>query len=149
MITLIVNHLLGPSRGLKAARAAVFPSVRWQRCQFHLSQNAQNYAPKKSMRSEIGEVMREIFNSPTLEIALEMKRRAVEKYKTKAPEFAKWLDEHVEEGLTVFRLPKEHRKRLRTSNGIERVNHEIKRRTRLAVLFFYIYYLIFWRIRYL
>ncbi len=45
------------------------------------------------MRQEIGEVMREIFNSPTLEIAQEMKRRAVEKYHKRAPEFAKWLEE--------------------------------------------------------
>lgn len=59
--------------------------------------------------------MREIFNSPTYEIAQEMKRRAIEKYKTRAPEFAKWLEDNIEEGLTIYRLPKEHRKRLRTS----------------------------------
>ena len=87
------------------------------------------------MKVEIAEVMREIFNSPTLEMALEMKRRAVAKYQKKAPEFAKWLDENVEEGLTVFQFPKEHWKKIRTSNGIERVNREIKRRTRVAVLF--------------
>jgi len=121
--------------GLKNARAAVFPSVLWQRCQFHLSQNAQAYAPKKSMRFEIGEVMREIFSSPTLEIALDMKRRAIEKYQKRAPEFSKWLEENIDEGLTVYQFPKEHRKKLRTSNGMERVNREIKRRTRVAVLF--------------
>ncbi len=121
--------------GLKNARMAVFPSVPWQRCQFHLSQNAQSYAPKRSMKSEIAEVMREIFNSPKLEMALEMKRQAIEKYKKRAPEFAKWLEENVDEGLTIFQFPQEHRRKLRTSNGIERVNREIKRRTRVAVLF--------------
>ena len=121
--------------GMKAARMAVFPSVPWQRCQFHLSQNAQSYAPKRSMRPEIAEVMREIWNSPTLEMAMEMKRRAVEKYRKRAPEFAKWLDANADEGLTVFQFPKGHWKKLRTSNGIERVNKEIKRRTRVAVLF--------------
>lgn len=121
--------------GLKKARMSVFPSVPWQRCQFHLCQNAQSYAPKKSMRTEIAEVMREIFNSPTLEIAQEMKRRAIEKYTKKAPEFAKWLEENVDEGLTVYQFPKEHWKKIRTSNGMERVNREIKRRTRVAVLF--------------
>lgn len=99
---------------------AVFPSVPWQRCQFHLSQNAQSYAPKKSMR---------------LEIAQEMKRRAIEKYSKKAPEFVKWLEENIDEGLTVYRFPREHWKKIRTSNGMERVNREIKRRTRVAVLF--------------
>lgn len=121
--------------GMKNARIAAFPSVPWQRCQFHLAQNAQSYSPRKSTRVEIAEVMREIFNSPTLEMALEMKRRAVEKYQKRAPEFAKWLELNVDEGLTVYQFPKEHRKKLRTSNGIERVNKEIKRRTRVAVLF--------------
>ena len=121
--------------GLKNARRTVFPSVPWQRCQFHMAQNAQAYVPKKSMRLEIAETMREIFNSPTLEMAKEMTRRAVEKYKKRAPEFAKWLEGNIEEGLTVYQFPKEHWKRIRTSNGMERVNKEIKRRTRVAVLF--------------
>jgi len=121
--------------GMKKARKAVFPSVPWQRCQFHLCQNAQSYAPKKSMRGEIAETMREIFNSPTLEMAREMKRIAIQKYEKSAPEFTQWLEENIEEGLTVFQFPKEHRKKLRTSNGIERVNREIKKRTRVAVLF--------------
>lgn len=121
--------------GLRKARMAVFPSVPWQRCQFHLSQNAQSYAPKKSMRLEIGETMREIFNSPTIEMAREMIKRAIDKYKKRAPEFAKWLEENIEEGLTIHQLPKGHWRKLRTSNGMERVNKEIKRRTRVAVLF--------------
>lgn len=121
--------------GLRKARMAVFPSVPWQRCQFHLSQNAQSYAPKKSMRLEIGETMREIFNSPTIEMAREMIKRAIDKYKKRAPEFTKWLEENIEEGLTIHQLPKGHWRKLRTSNGMERVNKEIKRRTRVAVLF--------------
>ena len=121
--------------GLKNARKATLPSVPWQRCQFHLSQNAQSYVPKKAMRAEIAEVMRGIFNSPTLEMAQEMKRQMIEKYRKKAPEFARWLEENVDEGLTVFQFPPEHRRKLRTSNGMERVNREVKRRTRVAVLF--------------
>lgn len=121
--------------GMRAARMSVFPSVPWQRCQFHLAQNAQSYAPRKSMKAEIAETMREIMHSPTLDMALEMKRRATEKYAKRAPEFAKWLEKNVDEGLTVFQFPKEHWKKIRTSNGIERVNREIKRRTRVAVLF--------------
>lgn len=121
--------------GMKTARTAIFPSIPWQRCQFHLAQNAQSYAPKKSMRSEIAEAIRDIFNSPTLEMAREMVRRVAEKYQKKAPEFVKWLEENVEEGLTVFQFPREHWKKIRTSNGVERVNREIKRRTRVAVLF--------------
>lgn len=121
--------------GLKSARMAVFPAIPWQRCQFHLAQNAQGYAPRKSMKLEIAETVRDIFNSPTLDMALEMKRRAIAKYEKRAPEFTKWLEENIEEGLTVFQFPKEHSKKIRTSNGMERVNREIKRRTRVAVLF--------------
>lgn len=121
--------------GLGKARCTVFPSVPWQRCQFHLAQNAQSYAPKKSMKGEIAETMRAIFASPTLDLAREMVRRAVTKYSKKAVAFAKWLEENIEEGLTVYAFPQEHWKKLRTSNGIERVNKEIRRRTRVAVLF--------------
>lgn len=121
--------------GMRNARVAVFPSVPWQRCQFHLAQNAQAYAPKKSMRGEIAETLREIFNSPTLSMAREMKRLAIERYQKRAPEFAKWLEENIEEGLTVYQFPQEHRKKIRTSNGMERLNKEVKRRTRVAVLF--------------
>ena len=121
--------------GMKSARKAVFPSIPWQRCQFHLAQNAQSYAPKKSMREEIAQVMREIFNCPNIEMARDMVKRTVEKYQKKAPEFAKWLEGNIEEGLTVYQFPQEHRKKIRTSNGIERLNREIKRRTRVAVLF--------------
>jgi len=121
--------------GMRKARQAIFPSVPWQRCQFHLAQNAQAYAPKKSMRGEIADTMREIFNSPNGDMAREMKRQAIERYKKRAPEFAKWLEENIEEGLTAYQFPKEHWKKIRTSNGIERVNQEIKRRTRIAVLF--------------
>jgi transposase-like protein len=121
--------------GMRAARNAVFPSVPWQRCQFHLAQNAQAYAPRKSMRQEIAETVRDIFNSPALEIARELIRRAVEKYHKRAPEFVKWLEENIEEGLTIYQVPREHWRKMRTANGIERVNREIRRRTRVAVLF--------------
>jgi transposase-like protein len=87
------------------------------------------------MRAEIAQVMRDIFNSPTLKIAKEMKNKAIEKYRKKAPAFANWLENNVDEGLMVYQYPQEHWKKIRTSNGIERVNREIKKRTKVAVLF--------------
>ena len=53
------------------------------------------------------------------EIARAMKRAAIQKYEKSASEFAKWLEENIEEGLTVYRFPKEHRRKLRTSNGMK------------------------------
>ena len=121
--------------GMRAARRAVFPSVKWQRCQFHMAQNAQSYAPKKPMQTELGEAVRRIFQSSDYETAQEQKRKCIEKYKESAPEFVKWVEDSIEEGLTCFSCPQEHRKKIRTVNGLERLNKEIRRRTRVATLF--------------
>lgn len=121
--------------GMRAARRAVFPSVKWQRCQFHMALNAQSYAPKKSMKEELGEAVRRIFQSPDYEAAQEQKRKCIEKYKEAAPEFVIWLENNVEEGLTHFSFPEQHRKKIRTVNGVERLNKEIRRRTRVVTLF--------------
>lgn len=121
--------------GLKAALRKVFPSVKWQRCQFHLCQNAQGYVAKKSMRGEIALAMKRIFNSFSLEEAHSLIRQTVKQFEKTAPEFTSWLEANVEEGLTCYEFPVSHQKKIRTSNGLERVNREIKRRTRVAVLF--------------
>jgi len=121
--------------GLSAARRAIFPSVPWQRCQFHLAQNAQAYAPNPTMRSEIAQALRDIYNCPSLELAQAQLKRTVEFYSKRAPKFAAWLEANAEEGFTVYQLPRAHWKRLRTSNLVERVNREVKRRTRVATLF--------------
>ena len=121
--------------GMKAARRAVFPSVKWQRCQFHMAQNAQSYAPKKTMKEELGEAVRQIFHSPDYDTAQLMKRRVIEKYKETASQFVEWLEDNIEEGLTCFSFPEKHRKKIRTSNVIERLNREIKRRTKVVTLF--------------
>jgi len=121
--------------GLKAARMSVYPSVPWQRCQFHLAQNAQAYAPKVTMRLEIAQAMRDIFNAPGHEEARRQVKLAVDRYAKAAPEFAEWLEDNIEEGLTVFSFPRGLWKKLRTSNMLENLNREIRRRTRLANLF--------------
>ena len=121
--------------GLAAARKAVFPSVPWQRCQFHMSQNAQNYAPNKEMRFHISEAMREVFNCTTMRSIEEKKKDIIERFKKPAPEFVNWFEGNINEGLTCLQFPREHWKRIRTSNCLERVNREIKRRTRVAMLF--------------
>ena len=121
--------------GMRAARRAVFPSIKWQRCQFHMAQNAQSYALKKTMQSDLGDAVRRIFQSPDYETAQEQKRKCIEKYKESAPEFVKWVEDNIEEGLTCFNFPQEHRKKIRTVNGLERLNKEVRRRTKVATLF--------------
>lgn len=122
-------------QGLAAARQACFPSVPWQRCQFHLQQNAMQYVPKVSMRSSVSAELRQILQAPTLDLAEALLRAMVAKYSKTAPELSAWLEENVVQSLTVLSLPIEHRARMRTSNSLERVNQEIKRRTRVARIF--------------
>jgi len=121
--------------GLKAARKAVFTGVPWQRCQFHLQQNAMQYVPRVSLRKEVAEDIRTIFNMPDREAAEAYLRKTVEKYALIAPKLADWMEVNLLEGFTVFSFPRAHQKRLRTSNYLERLNQEIKRRTRVVRLF--------------
>lgn len=121
--------------GLKAARKAVFPSVTWQRCQFHLQQNAQSYVPHHSMKKTVAADIRSIFNAPDENEAKRLLGHFIERYETTAPKLASWAESALPEGFSVFDLPDSHRKRMRTSNVLERINKEIKRRTRVATLF--------------
>ena len=121
--------------GLAAARKAVFPSVPWQRCQFHLQQNAQAHVPRLDLRSVVAADIRSIFNCSDLESAQARLKERVAFYSKSAPKLAAWMEQNLPEGFTVYVLPEPHRRRLRTSNAIERVNQELKRRTRVASLF--------------
>ena len=121
--------------GLKAARQAVFGAVPWQRCQFHLQQNAQAYVPRKEMQTEVAADLRTIFNAPNRATADAYLAKTVQKYAKTAAKLADWLEQNVPEGLTVFAFPAAHQRRLRTSNGLERLNRELDRRTTVVSIF--------------
>ena len=121
--------------GLKEARKACFPGIAWQRCQFHLMQNALHYVPKVALRTEVSQDLRTVFNAPDRHEADRRLSQLVQKYATTAPDLSAWLETDVPEGLTVFDFPPTHQRRLRTTNMLERLNQEIKRRTRVATLF--------------
>jgi transposase-like protein len=121
--------------GLKAALRTVFPSVPWQRCQYHLQQNAQTYVPKQEMKKEVASEIRAIFNAPDKEDAERLLKKFIDKYETKAPRLASWAEGNLPEGFTVFKFAEEHRVKLRTSNMLERLNKEIRRRTRVVTVF--------------
>lgn len=121
--------------GLKAARRATLPSVPWQRCQFHLQQNAQGYIARVDQREAVGRRIRAIFNAPDRAEAERLLKHAIEAWRTEAPKLADWAEDNLAEGFTVFKFPQGHRVRLRTTNGLERINREIKRRTRVASIF--------------
>ena len=97
--------------GLRAARRAVFPALPWQRCQFHLSQNAQRFARRLEERGEIGQTMRD---SPTLEDAEAMLKRKIQAFAETNQALAQWMEENVREGLTVYAFPRSLHQKIRT-----------------------------------
>ena len=121
--------------GLRAALKARFAGVPWQRCQFHLQQNAMHYVPKIAMRSTLAAELRQVLHAPTRAQADALLKSLAAKHRPAAQELADWLEANVPESLTVLSLPPEHRPRMRTSNAAERLNQEIKRRTRVARVF--------------
>ncbi len=121
--------------GLKAARAAVFPSVPWQRCQVHLQRNAQKYVPREAMKGKVAVDIRAIFNAPDRAEADRLLQKAITTYEKSAPTLSSWLETNICEGLTIFSFPAQHMVRTRTTNVLERLNREIKRRTQVASIF--------------
>jgi transposase-like protein len=121
--------------GLRAARESRFSGIPWQRCQFHLQQNAGKYVPRIAMRAEVAADLRAVFNAPDRAEADRQLGLAVKKHEKSAPKLAAWMESSVPESLAVFAFPPAQRRRLRTSNLLERLSKEIKRRTRVATLF--------------
>ena len=121
--------------GLKAARQAVFGGVAWQRCQFHSQQNAQAHVTRQDKKAEVAADLRAVFAAAERHEAEALLKRAVQKWEPVMPKLAAWMESNVPESLNVFAFPASHRRLLRTTNGVERVNKEIRRRTRVASLF--------------
>jgi len=121
--------------GIKAACSAVFPGVAWQRCQVHLQRNAAGYVPRVEMRKTVARELRDVFNAPSREDAERLLGLMVERHRDQAPRLATWLEDAVPEGFAVFALPVPHRRQLRSTNLIESINSQVRRRTRVASLF--------------
>jgi len=123
--------------GLKAAAGTVLPYAPLQRCQCHFQRNAYHHAPTAALREDTPKRLRAIFNAPDKDAAMRLLSSwTAELYqKNSYKEFASWLESNVPECLNVFAMPEDHRKKLRTTNPIERFNRELKRRTRVVCVF--------------
>jgi len=121
--------------GLRAARVAVLGGIPWQRCQFHWQQNAQAYIPRKEMQSEVAAAIRMIFDAPDRATAEAYLTKVVEKYSTSASRLSEWMITNLPEGLMVFAFPASQRRVLRTTNGVERLHREVRRRARVVSIF--------------
>lgn len=120
--------------GLRDALRREFPSVPWQRCQFHFSRNVSEKAPKKyqaGLRSELNEM----FNSKTLAEAKTVRDRIIADYGDVAPTAIDVLEEGFFDAMAVMALPNYLRKFFRTSNHLERLNRELKRRSNVIGIF--------------
>lgn len=120
--------------GILNAIGKVFPTVPWQRCQFHFSRNITDKAPKKyqtGLRAEL----QELFNCKTIAEARKVRDRIIEDYRDVAESAVVCLDEGFESSMTVMLLPAWLRRFYRTSNQIERLNKEMKRRSKVIGVF--------------
>jgi putative transposase len=121
--------------GLKAATARHFQGAAYQRCQVHYMRNLLGMVGA-SKRKELGADLRAIFAAPAREQALRIASSVAQKWRGKGHEkVSEHIEEHIEECLTCLAFPESHRKRIRTTNGLERLNQEIKRRTRVVRIF--------------
>ena len=121
--------------GLKAAIARHFQGASHQRCQVHYARNLLGMVSYAS-RKELGADLRAIFSAPAKEQALQIASSVANKWRGKGNEkVAEHVEEHLEECLTCLSFPDSHRRRIRTTNGLERLNQEIKRRTRVVRIF--------------
>ena len=116
--------------GIRNAMNKVFPNVPWQRCQFHFSKNIADKAPKK-YQAGIRAELNELFNCQSLEDARKVRDRILDDYRDVAESAMRCLDEGFESAMTIMALPKHLRRYYRTSNHIERLNKELKRRSKV------------------
>lgn len=121
--------------GLGAARLAVLGGIPWQRCQFHLQQNAQAYVTRKDMQNDVARDIRDVFNAPNRSTAETYLAGIVQKYSKTASKLARWMEENIPEGLTALSFPVAHQRLIRTTNSLERLNRELRRRTRVVSIF--------------
>jgi transposase-like protein len=121
-------------KGLVNAIKKHFQGASWQRCQTHFSRNILDKTPK-SLQPEIKEDLRQLYEAIDLESARKVRDQIIAKYETKAPKAVSLLDEAFDDITAVLILPLRYRKRLRTTNGAERLNQEIRRRERVIRIF--------------
>lgn len=120
--------------GLKHAIENSFQGAIWQRCQVHFSRDCLARVQPKD-RKAVGESLRDMFNAPTYEIAVNRRNQLIENWQSRFPRVVKMLDRDFDALTNIYNLPEELRKRLRSNNTIERLNQEVRRRERVIRIF--------------
>ena len=121
--------------GIHPAIKKHYPGVQWQRCQRHFTVNAADLVPK-SLRDDVYQRLKDAWDCDDFEDAQAVMDKLAEDYQDKYPELSELISEHAWETLGVYlAAPKAHHKRLRTTNMLERINQELKRRSRVVRIF--------------
>lgn len=121
-------------QGLKKAICEIFPYSLWQRCYVHFLRNALDYLPRKGDHDCLQE-LRWIYERRKLSEAQEDLKVWFKKWEAKYPKLCSWVEENIEETLSFYQLPHQHHKRTKSTNLLERVNQEIKRRSQVIRIF--------------
>ena len=120
--------------GLKKAVAEILPQAAWQRCYVHFLRNALDYMPRKRDDDCLQE-LRWFYDRRELAEVRQDLARWLAKWQDKYPKLCEWVEDNIEETLTYYRLPRQHHKHLKSTNMLERLNQEIKRRTWVVRIF--------------
>jgi len=121
-------------KGLVESINRYFQGCQWHRCQVHYLRNLLNLVPRK-LRKVLADKVKDIFNAPDREQAQLRVNQLIDLYENKYPQVTEFLENSAHEVLACFNFPEEHRKRIRTTNGLERFHEEIRRRTRVIRIF--------------
>jgi putative transposase len=120
--------------GLKAAIREVLPEAAWQRCYVHFLRNALDYVPRK-VDDDCLQELRWFYDRRDLaEVRCDI-ATWLAKWQAKYPRLCNWVEDNIEETLTYYRLPLPHHKHMKSTNMLERLNQELKRRTHVVRIF--------------
>lgn len=120
--------------GLRRAIAECFPGAAWQRCYVHFLRNAIDHLPRKRDDDCLQE-LRWLYDRRQLKEAKADLAAWIERWAGRYPKLVAWVEDNIEETLTYYRLPLAHHKHMKSTNMLERLNEEIRRRTRVVRIF--------------
>ena len=120
--------------GLKRAVQELLPEAVWQRCYVHFLRNALDYLPRKA-DDDCRQELRWLYDRRNLKEAQQDLQAWLTRWAPRYPKLTDWVEQHIGETLNFYRLPRQHHKHLKSTNMLERLNEEIKRRTRVVRIF--------------
>lgn len=120
--------------GLKNALREIFPETAWQRCYVHFLCNARDRLPRKG-DDDCMQELRWIYDRRDRQEACRDLKAWIERWAARYPKLVDWAEEHIEETLAFYRFPKAHHKHIKSTNMLERLNQEIKRRSHVVRIF--------------